>query len=126
MQKFELCYELSRDSVLIPQLLPVSEPRFTFETDGALCFALHYPDFLPLSVFPRFMVKVHKDIKAETRWRTGMLLHDKRSGSQALVKADVEARRINLWVQGDKQREYLHYLRYILAVISTAALSSWP
>ncbi len=120
MKKFELCYELGRDAVLIPQLLSVLEPKFTFEQSGSLRFALHYPDFLPPSVFPRFMVKVHKDIKAETCWRTGVLLEDQRSGAQALVKADVESRRINLWVQGERRREYLHYLRYILADINSS------
>jgi internalin A len=120
MEKFELCYPVSTDAVLIPQLLPVSEPKFTFTQNGSLQFALHYPDFLPPSVFPRFMVKVHKDIKAETCWRTGVLLEDKRSGAQALVKADVEARRINIWVQGEHRREYLHYLRYLLADINSS------
>lgn len=119
MQNFELCYELSKDSVLIPRLLPVPEPELAFNKDGSLRFALHYPDFLPPSVFPRFMVKVHKDIHKDTRWRTGVLLTDKRSGAQALVKADVEARRINLWVQGERPREYLHYLRYLLADINS-------
>jgi small GTP-binding protein len=119
MEKFELCYPVGKDAVLIPQLLPVSEPEFTFKQDGSLRFALHYPDFLPPSVFPRFMVKAHRDIKAETCWRTGVLLEDQRSGAQALVKADVEARRINIWVQGEQRREYLHYLRYLLADINS-------
>ncbi|MDU9047517.1 MAG: COR domain-containing protein [Candidatus Electrothrix sp. Rat3] len=120
MQKFELCYDLGRDAVLIPQLLPVPEPELAFNKDGSLRFALHYPDFLPPSVFPRFMVKVHKDIHNETRWRTGVLLADKRSGAQAVVKADVEARRINIWVQGHTPREYLHYLRYLLTDINSS------
>lgn len=120
MEKFELCYPVGKDAVHIPQLLPVPEPKLTFEQDGSLRFALHYPDFLPPSVFPRFMVKVHKDIHENTCWRTGVLLEDKRSGAQALVKADVEARRINIWVQGEHPREYLHYLRYILADINSS------
>ncbi|WP_417915351.1 COR domain-containing protein [Candidatus Electronema sp. JM] len=120
MEKFELCYPVGKEAVLIPQLLPVQEPQLNFEQGGALRFALHYPDFLPPSVFPRFMVKVHKDIKAETCWRTGVLLEDKCSGAQALVKADVEARRINIWAQGERRREYLHYLRYTLADINSS------
>jgi small GTP-binding protein len=119
MEKFELCYPVGREAVLIPQLLPVPEPELAFTKDGSLRFALHYPDFLPPSVFPRFMVKVHKDIHDETRWRTGVLLADKRSGSQAVVKADTEARRINIWVQGETPREYLHYLRYLLTDINS-------
>ncbi|WP_446009021.1 COR domain-containing protein [Candidatus Electrothrix sp.] len=120
MEKFELCYSISKGSVLIPQLLHVVEPNFSFDYDSALGFALHYPDFLPPSVFPRFMVKVHKDIHENTCWRTGVLLKDKRSGAQALVKEDVEARRINLWVQGERPREYLHYLRYLLTDINSS------
>ncbi|MCI5158843.1 MAG: hypothetical protein D3906_10480, partial [Candidatus Electrothrix sp. AUS1_2] len=50
----------------------------------------------------------------------GVLLADKRSGSQAVVKADTEARRINIWVQGDTPREYLHYLRYLLTDINSS------
>jgi internalin A len=118
MEKFELCYPFGTDAVLIPQLLPVSEPKFTFAQDGSLQFALHYPDFLPLSVFPRFMVKIYKDIEDNLRWRTGVVLTDKMSGAQAVVKADVEARRINIWVQGEHRRDYLHYLRYTLADIN--------
>ncbi len=120
MEKFELCYPVGEGAVLIPQLLPVSEPQFSFDYSVSLCFALYYPDFLPPSVFPRFMVKVHKDIKDKTCWRTGVLLENKRSGAQALVKADVEARRINIWVQGDNPMEYLHYLRYTLADINSS------
>ncbi len=120
MQKLELCYELDKESVLVPQLLPVSEPQFAFEQRGTLRFILHYPDFLPPSVFPRFMVKVHKDIEGDLRWRTGLVLEDKQNGIRALIKADAEARRINIWVQGERRREYLHYLRYSLAAINTS------
>ena len=119
MEKFELCYPVGKEAVLIPQLLPVSEPQFAFDCGGSLRFALHYPDFLPPSVFPRFMVKVHRDIKAQICWRTGVLLEDQRSGAQALVKTDIEARRINMWVNGEQRREYLHYLRYTLADINS-------
>ena len=120
MEKFELCYPVGKEKVLIPQLLPVPEPKIDFSKDSALQFALHYPDFLPPSVFPRFMVKVHKDIHANTCWRTGVLLKDQRNGARALVKADLEARRINLWVRGERPREYLHYLRYLLADINSS------
>jgi len=120
MEKFELCYSIGKDAVLIPQLLPVQQPQLAFAKEDALGFAFYYPDFLPPSVFPRFMVKVHEDIKAETCWRTGVLLEDKRSGSQALVKSDAEARRINIRVLGERPREYLHYLRYLLTDINSS------
>jgi hypothetical protein len=120
MQKFELCYELDKESVLIPQLLPVLEPTFDFDYSGSLRFALYYPDFLPPSVFPRFMVKVHKDIKNDLRWRTGVVLEDKQNGVCAVIKADIEARRINIWVSGKYRRDYLHYFRYLLTDINSS------
>jgi hypothetical protein len=120
MKKFELCYPVGEEAVLIPQLLPVSEPLFAFDCNGSLRFALHYPDFMPPSVFPRFMVKVHKDIKAKTCWRTGVVLKDAISGAQAVVKVDHEARRINILVQGERSREYLHYLRYLFIDINSS------
>jgi len=120
MQKFELCYPIYNEAVLIPQLLPVSEPPFTFDYTSSLRFALHYPDFLPPSVFLRFMVKVHKDIKAGLCWRTGVVLKDNRIGAQALVKVDHEARRINIWVSGEHRRDYLHYIRYLLTEINSS------
>ena len=118
MQHVELCCELDKEAVLVPQLLPVSEPQLAFEQRGSLRFMLSYPDFLPPSVFPRFIVKAHKDIKAQTVWRTGLLLEDSQSGTQALVKEDAKARQINIWVQGEGRRTYLHYLRYLLAAIN--------
>ncbi len=119
MKKFELCYPFGKDAVLIPQLLPVPEPKFSFDYSGALGFVLHYPNFLPPSVLPRFMVKAHKDINDDLGWRTGAVLRDEESGTAAVVKTDHEARRINIWVNGEHRREYLHYLRYLFAYINS-------
>ncbi|WPD22899.1 MAG: COR domain-containing protein [Candidatus Electrothrix scaldis] len=120
MKKFQLCWGIGEQAVLLPQLIPVDEPEFVFDYSGSLSFVLQYQDFLPPSVFPHFMVKVHQSIKPGLCWRTGVVLTDQRSGAQALVKADVEARRINLWVHGERPREYLHYLRYLLADINSS------
>ncbi|MCP4622950.1 MAG: hypothetical protein GY850_05405, partial [bacterium] len=76
MKKFELCYNLDKETVLVPQLLTVVEPDFHFDYDAALKFALQYDDFLPLSIMPRFIVKRHPDIKGELRWRTGVVLEN--------------------------------------------------
>jgi internalin A len=120
MKQFELCYDLDRQHSLIPQLLPVAEPDFSFDYASSLQFAFLYEDFLPLSVLPRFMVKLHKDIKGEQRWRTGVVLQDKDGGAQAAVKADYEKRRISLWVSGPRRKEYLHFLWYSLREINAS------
>jgi hypothetical protein len=120
MKQFELCYTIGTSEVLIPQMISAEKPDFSFNYDGSLRFVLQYRDFLPPSVFPRFIVKMHKDIKNETCWRTGVLLEDKKSGAQAKVRADVEVRQISLWVHGKHPREYLHYLRYALSDINNS------
>ena len=75
MKKFELCFEVDSKSVLMPDLLEVQEAKFDFDYDNSLKFIIEY-DFLPKSVMPRFIVKMHKDIKEDLRWRTGVVLED--------------------------------------------------
>jgi hypothetical protein len=120
MKKFELCYSVGEEAVLIPQLLPVPEPEFSFDYSGALGFVLHYQNFLPPSIMPRFLVKRHGQIKDGICWRTGAVLHDKDSGSEAVIKADTEARRIYLWVNGPRRKEYLSFLWLSLREINNS------
>ena len=120
MKKFQLCYSLDSQRVLIPQLLPVTEPSFEFNYADALQFAFIFEDLLPLSILPRFMVKLHKDIRDDQRWRTGVVLEDKESDAEAAVKADYEKRRISLWVNGRHRKEYLHFLWYSLREINSS------
>ncbi|CAK8725202.1 Roc domain-containing protein [Candidatus Electrothrix aarhusensis] len=107
MKKFELCYELAGGEVLIPQLLAVPQPQFDFPYDGSLRFILHYADFLPPSVMPRFIVKRHQEIKDRLRWRTGVVLKHPQLEATAVVRADNEARRIHIAVTGKERKVYL-------------------
>ncbi|CAK8712228.1 hypothetical protein GMJAKD_01475 [Candidatus Electrothrix aarhusensis] len=107
MRKFELCYELEDGQVLIPDLLEVPEPSFTFDDQDALCFLLEYKDFLPPSVMPRFIVKRHKEIKDKLRWRSGVVLSHSQLDAEAVVRADNEAREIHISVTGRERKVYL-------------------
>jgi hypothetical protein len=118
MKKFELYYPVESQAVLIPQLLPVPEPPFTFDDKSALGFVLHYHSFLPPSVMPRFLVKRHKQIKPDLCWRTGTVLCDK-----AVVKADTEAKRIYLWVNDPRRKEFLSFLWFTLREINDSFVS---
>ncbi|MBC7877029.1 MAG: leucine-rich repeat domain-containing protein [Anaerolineales bacterium] len=109
MKKFELCYDIEPDkSFLIPDLLPKDEP-FTGEWDGALAFQIHY-NVLPSSIISRFIVRMNAFIY-KTIWRTGVVL--KSGNNLALVKADVEDRKIYIWINGNKRtrREFLAVIR---------------
>lgn len=111
MKKFELCFEIDREHVLIPDLLEVEESQFDFDYDGALKFILEY-DFLPKSVMPRFIVRMHRDIKEELRWRTGVVLEDEDFQSTAVIKADEQDRKIYIYVNGKQKRYYFAVIRH--------------
>jgi small GTP-binding protein len=111
MKKFELCYEIDKRTVLLPDLLEVQEPEFGFDYTGALKFVIDY-DFLPKSVMPRFIVKMKKDIKNELRWRTGVVLENKAFHSTAVVKADEQAEKIYIYVDGEQKRDYFSVILF--------------
>jgi small GTP-binding protein len=110
MKKFELCYEIDKETVLLPDLLEVQEPEFDFDYDAALKFVIDY-DFLPRSVMPRFIVKMHKDIASELRWRTGVVLEDKAFHSTAVIRADERDEKIYIYVDGEQKRDYFSAIR---------------
>jgi hypothetical protein len=117
MKKFELCYDLDPDTVLIPQALGVVEPPFEFAEATALKFVLKY-DFLPPSVMPRFIVKRHQDIKGDLRWRSGVVLENEVFQATAVVRADNEAKQISIAVNGPQRQDYLAVIRLFFKEIN--------
>jgi internalin A len=83
------------------------EPDFEFDYAASLRFVLSYDDFMPLSIMPRFIVKRHPDIKGELRWRTGVVLKNEAFQSTAVIRADYEANRIDIYVNGHQRKDYL-------------------
>jgi internalin A len=112
MQKFELCFPITdTQSYLIPDLLQNEEPDLNWPKDDSLRFRYHY-DILPHSVFSRFIVRLHTYISQSTYWRTGVVLAYE--ASKALIKADLEDKKIFVWVTGKslaKRRELLAIIR---------------
>jgi internalin A len=123
MQKFELCYEMldRPHTYLIPDLLP-KEARDTGPWEGALSFEVHYP-VLPGSILTRFIVRMHRHIKDQTVWRTGVLLFCE--GNESIVRADLTANRITIAVRGpgpSGRRDLLTRIReYLGAIHATIA-----
>ncbi|MDQ1354183.1 MAG: internalin, partial [Acidobacteriota bacterium] len=110
MIKFELCYRLNTNRVLIPNLLAAEECHFEFDYGSSLKFIIEY-DFLPPSVMPRFIVRMHRDIKDGMQWRTGVVLADKAFHATAVVKCDERERRIFIYVNGEQKRDYFSIIR---------------
>jgi small GTP-binding protein len=117
MKKFEICYGIDDETVLIPDLLAVQEPPIELDYSTALKFIIDY-EFLPRSVMPRFIVNMHKDIKGDLQWRTGVVLEDRDFLSTAVVKADHEAKRIYIYVEGGQKRDYFAVLLVTLRRIN--------
>ena len=116
MKKFELCYQISSQTILIPSLLPIEEPDISFPNENNIYFYIDY-DFFPKSIIPRFIVRSHNDIENNLCWRTGVVLKNETFSSKALIRADEVENRIELRVVGDQRRYYLgvilHFFREI-------------
>nr|WP_281414777.1 COR domain-containing protein [Plastoroseomonas arctica] len=113
MKKFELCFQYDtadrKTRYLIPDLLPKNEPD-TGDWEGALRFEYQY-EVLPSSIISRFIVRMQAMISKRTYWRTGVVLE--RNRNRALVKADLEEKRIRIAVDGNVmgRRELLDIIR---------------
>jgi len=114
MQKFELCFPLDGtdgESYLIPDLLQKEEPYLKWpKPEECLLFEYDYY-VLPSSVISRFIVRMHEYIAHDAYWRAGVVLTYQ--GNEALVKADLEERKVIISVTGHEhtRREFLAIIR---------------
>jgi hypothetical protein len=113
MKKFNLCFSFPNDDChyLIPELLDKQEPEEAaeFRPEASLNFQYHYP-VLPEGLLPRFIVRTHVLSEGLPRWRTGVILEFE--GCRALVKADVQDKKVFISVSGPVSNR-----RRLLAVI---------
>ena len=119
MKKFELCFSLREDTILVPDLLAVEEPPFDFDYASAFKFLIQY-DFLPKSVISRFIVRMHRDIKDKLRWRTGVVLIDPLFECTTTVKVDEKEKQMQVFVTGTQKREYFPIIRKMLLDINSS------
>ncbi|NOS87464.1 MAG: TIR domain-containing protein [Methylococcaceae bacterium] len=117
MQEFELRFMLKPQTYCVPQLLR-AEPTAAIPDDWALQFVCDFRQFLPSSVFPRLMVKLHDYIDGPHYWRSGMLLAKPLVfAARALVRWDKEERKIWVSVSGEERRRFLSFIRATLREI---------
>lgn len=114
MRKFELCFDFpgqANHRFLVPDLLPVAAPD-TGEWEGSLAFEYHY-DVLPGSIMSRFIVGMNASIYENTNWRKGVVLEYEGGKNKALVRADLEDRKIYVHVDGNEamRRTFLGVIR---------------
>ncbi len=115
MEEFKLCYRLPADrkKIIIPDLLPSDQPKHGFDKQqaGTLTFEFAFQGFLPRHVMPTFIVNRYDEIKNNTRWQQGVLLHSQQYACDALVQVDYHNRTLSLWLQGGQLNRYFTVLR---------------
>lgn len=119
MRRFQLCFaypdEAGPPRYLIPELLSKEEPDLgdEFSARGCLNFEYHY-SVLPEGLVARFLVRAHVLSQDPRRWRTGAVLQ--RGDCSALVKTDIDAKKVLIRVRGPardgSRRELLAVIRY--------------
>lgn len=120
MKQFELLFQLDDHYYIIPGLLPDEENTVPFSSsDAVFNFVIEYQDFLPTAVIPRLMVKLHKYIYQEQKWKTGMVLEEKLLfHSIANIVLDKENKTINIEITGQRNRDFLSVIRETIREIN--------
>jgi internalin A len=127
MEKFELCFSFENQcTFLIPELLQKNEIDVGFDEENSLKFQYHY-DVLPSSVFSRLIVRMHDYLSKKTYWRTGVVLTYENEANKALIKADLEDKKISIFINGNEPtrrvflgiiREHLNHIHKTIAKIT--------
>ena len=120
MRQFELCFRVEDSQYTVPDLLPVQQKAVQFQPgEKVLRFVVHYPNFLPNTVFPRLMVRLHDHIYQKREWRTGMTLYEPLIfKSIANIVVDKDARRLIFSISGERNRDFLTSIRNELKKIN--------
>jgi hypothetical protein len=63
---------------------------------------------------------MHKDIKEQLRWRTGVVLEDEAFHSTAVIKVDERDKKIYIYVNGEQKRDYFSVIRYAFLSINSS------
>jgi len=123
MKRFELCFALDSETVLIPDLFTVREPDIELDRLKALKIIIQYEDFLPKSVMPRLVVKMQKHI--DTYWRTGIIFKNPNNETRAIIFADEEKYKLSIFIEGEFKRDYYTILRNNIYEISDSYNTAW-
>jgi internalin A len=112
MERFELSFQLEnkKESFFIPGAFPKDPPKikWNYNSSDNIRFLYKY-DVLPSSIISRFMVKVHRMISGEFYWRNGVVIFFE--NCFALIKADIQERKIFIEVDGVNKRSMLSLIR---------------
>ncbi|HLZ89831.1 MAG TPA: COR domain-containing protein, partial [Puia sp.] len=111
LERFEICFALSEDKYLLPELLDIQQPKLPIQHGECIRFYFEYESLLPSSIFTRFVVRMNQDIWNNLCWRTGVVLAVDVFSSTAIIVVDPKERRIHISVDGEGRREHFAIIR---------------
>lgn len=130
MEKFQLCFQLNKESYLVAELLENSyincPSGWDFNNDFCVSIIYKY-DFIPAGVMTRFIVQIHDYIAKQNGndlcWKKGVYLKHKSAYAQVVMKDSLSEKKIEIKVnkQGESihQRELLFIIRKTLNEINS-------
>lgn len=109
MQKFELCFEISSNNYLVPQLLQVDEVEHDWnENENTLRYYYQYK-FMPKGILTRLIVKRNNEICNSYYWRYGVILEY--AETRALIREKYFERKLMIEIQGKNKKLLLEIIK---------------
>lgn len=113
MEKFKLCYEIpsSKENYIAPLLLTKSESDYEWDEKDNLEIKYDF-EFMPKGIITRFIVEMHKFIKEEIVWKSGVLIEKNNAIAEVIEKWD--HRVITVRISGKIKKELMTIIIYVL------------
>lgn len=109
MERFELSYksENNKETYFIPSAFSKDRPEnFVWNYDNASLLKFDYTyDVLPSSIMSRFIVKVHRIIRNNDYWFSGVVISHE--NCEALIEKDSEEKTIKISIAGNGNKQSL-------------------
>jgi hypothetical protein len=115
-ENFEICYPISKDKYIAPQLLDNIQPTYDWDSTDSLKFRYQYR-FLPKGVITRLIVRLNDNIAEESEhhpglvWEKGVIL-EKNECRVQVIEEDFPRQSIEIEVVG-KSVEKKYVLRWV-------------
>ncbi len=108
MKKFELCFKISNNTYVIPELLKPGEPELNIEMPNSISLIYKY-DFMPAGIVSRLTVRLKDSILKKNYWKNGLYIsYDNNIGK---ISNNQIARTLKVEVCGETKAVLLGIIR---------------
>ncbi len=123
MQSFEICFPISNQEYIFPQLLAGDVPNFQFMENDSAKFKFEY-GFLPYLLMSRVIAKLHPLIKKINNpksekwlmWKRGVIIEEEKT--IAKIVSNYGTNSIDIYISGTRKITILHKIRQVINEIN--------